>query len=196
MHEWSTADLDLIRDLWVEGKSMGFIAARLGVSRGAIAGKISKLRLPKRGRATAEDTEARQKKRASDKAYQARKAAEARAERAKKKPKKEKAPPKPKKEKPAPLPILPPEPPPTIEELDIPPLMTYAEARKHRDCQFIGEIDYMGAVRRGDNVFCGRPVSNSSVYCSTHLRLCYRPKGQKRDGSPFKPNTNQWEWNR
>ncbi|RWO76451.1 MAG: GcrA cell cycle regulator [Mesorhizobium sp.] len=58
---WTDERVELLRKLWSEGLSASQIAAQLGgVSRNAVIGKVHRLKLSGRGRATA--TPARQKK--------------------------------------------------------------------------------------------------------------------------------------
>lgn len=58
---WTDERVDLLRRLWSEGLSASQIAAQLGgVSRNAVIGKVHRLKLSSRGRATA--APARQKK--------------------------------------------------------------------------------------------------------------------------------------
>jgi GcrA cell cycle regulator len=58
---WTDERVDLLRKLWAEGLSASQIAAQLGgVSRNAVIGKVHRLKLSSRGRATA--APARQKK--------------------------------------------------------------------------------------------------------------------------------------
>lgn len=58
---WTDERVDLLRRLWSEGLSASQIAAQLGgVSRNAVIGKVHRLKLSSRGRATAAPT--RQKK--------------------------------------------------------------------------------------------------------------------------------------
>lgn len=58
---WTDERVELLRKLWSEGLSASQIAAQLGgVSRNAVIGKVHRLKLSARGRATA--TPARQKK--------------------------------------------------------------------------------------------------------------------------------------
>jgi GcrA cell cycle regulator len=58
---WTDERVDLLRKLWSEGLSASQIAAQLGgVSRNAVIGKVHRLKLSARGRATA--APARQKK--------------------------------------------------------------------------------------------------------------------------------------
>lgn len=58
---WTDERVDLLRKLWGEGLSASQIAAQLGgVSRNAVIGKVHRLKLSSRGRATAAPT--RQKK--------------------------------------------------------------------------------------------------------------------------------------
>ena len=58
---WTDERVDLLRRLWSEGLSASQIAAQLGgVSRNAVIGKVHRLKLSSRGRATATPT--RQKK--------------------------------------------------------------------------------------------------------------------------------------
>ncbi|TIT88095.1 MAG: GcrA cell cycle regulator, partial [Mesorhizobium sp.] len=58
---WTDERVELLRKLWSEGLSASQIAAQLGgVSRNAVIGKVHRLKLSGRGRATA--APARQKK--------------------------------------------------------------------------------------------------------------------------------------
>jgi GcrA cell cycle regulator len=58
---WNDERVELLRKLWAEGLSASQIAAQLGgVSRNAVIGKVHRLKLSSRGRATA--APARQKK--------------------------------------------------------------------------------------------------------------------------------------
>lgn len=58
---WTDERVELLRKLWAEGLSASQIAAQLGgVSRNAVIGKVHRLKLSSRGRATA--APARQKK--------------------------------------------------------------------------------------------------------------------------------------
>jgi GcrA cell cycle regulator len=58
---WNDERVELLRKLWAEGLSASQIAAQLGgVSRNAVIGKVHRLKLSNRGRATA--TPVRQKK--------------------------------------------------------------------------------------------------------------------------------------
>jgi GcrA cell cycle regulator len=58
---WTDERVELLRKLWAEGLSASQIAAQLGgVSRNAVIGKVHRLKLSSRGRATA--SPARQKK--------------------------------------------------------------------------------------------------------------------------------------
>src|SRR5689334_24678284 len=58
---WTDERVELLRKLWSEGLSASQIAAQLGgVSRNAVIGKVHRLKLSGRGRATA--SPARQKK--------------------------------------------------------------------------------------------------------------------------------------
>ncbi len=61
---WTDERVDLLKKLWSEGLSASQIAAQLGgVSRNAVIGKVHRLKLSSRGRATA--APARQKKAAT-----------------------------------------------------------------------------------------------------------------------------------
>ena len=58
---WTEERVELLRKFWAEGLSASQIAAQLGgVSRNAVIGKVHRLKLSSRGRATAAPT--RQKK--------------------------------------------------------------------------------------------------------------------------------------
>ena len=61
---WTDERVELLKKLWAEGLSASQIAAQLGgVSRNAVIGKVHRLKLSSRGRATA--SPARQKKTAA-----------------------------------------------------------------------------------------------------------------------------------
>lgn len=57
--EWRPEQIDALKSMWADGAFLSDIGKKLGVSRGAIAGKIHRLKLPKRGRGSerlADDT--------------------------------------------------------------------------------------------------------------------------------------------
>lgn len=49
---WTTELILLVSQLWAQGISSGKIAANLGISRNAVVGKVHRLGLPKRQKAT------------------------------------------------------------------------------------------------------------------------------------------------
>lgn len=49
-NEWSDSQTETLKVMWLDGAYLSVIGERLGLSRSAIAGKVSRLRLPKRGR--------------------------------------------------------------------------------------------------------------------------------------------------
>jgi len=45
---WTDEKTEELTRLWAEGDSAGIIAARFGTSKGAVMGKVSRLKLPSR----------------------------------------------------------------------------------------------------------------------------------------------------
>ncbi len=48
-HDWTPESIALLERLWAEGPSCAEIARRMGLSKGAVAGKVYRLGLPQRG---------------------------------------------------------------------------------------------------------------------------------------------------
>ena len=186
MSEISIRDDEVLANLWKEGRPMSFIAARLGISRSAVAGRIKRAvdlgLLNKRGRRVVDADEARLKKRLADAIYRKRKAAEERAAR----------PPKPVKEKSVRAPR------PKRERAPVAPApddatTSYMDIKLSKQCAFIYGEDYLHRIRCDEAVFCGLPKTEGSPYCADHHRVTHTPVTGKK-GALAKPT--KWNWNR
>lgn len=166
---WTTERVDLLKRLWSEGLSASQIATELGgVTRNAVIGKVHRLGLSGRAKATAAPAKPRRTRPAANTAAPARPAAA--------------APAAPRtigatalKAEAAPVAAVATQPAP-VAELVIPEEQRATILQlNERTCKWP-----IGDPSRDDFYFCGRNSEPGVPYCPHHCRIAYQPMNDRR----------------
>lgn len=145
---WTEELIDLAKTMWMEGKSAGVIADRLGTSRNSVIGKLHRLNITNATRGVKAYRPADERVRSVRKSRAAAKAAK------------------------NPKPVPPPRKAPTMLKPDSPPATGNKGLLdlRARDCRWP-----VGAATGADQRFCAAPVEDGP-YCPHCSRLAYAPR--------------------
>ena len=181
---WTDERVDVLKKLWVEGKSASFIAKKLGgVTRNAVIGKVHRLGLSNRTSTSLDKSKAKEKlpKKEKQAIKQEKNSVEKKVDLAKT------------LTKPIPRPKLiitagqPLPPQPSANEISPEALATVKEVEKTAKKLTVMELTErtckwpVGDPATEDFWFCGLPAQAGKPYCEAHVGVAFQPMSTRRE---------------